>query len=114
MLNILAVLPALYLMNYVYKHDRVEKEPTGLLIKIFVFGMISTIPTVICSSLLEDVLSVIVRPGSRLSSLRSVPPGLQSSGLPTLWPVPAYLPPGADLRFRQGNDPPGPGEEAAA
>ena len=66
MLNILAVLPALYLMNYVYKHDRVEKEPTGLLIKIFVFGMISTIPTVICSSLLEDVLSVIVRPGSRL------------------------------------------------
>ena len=66
MLNILAVLPALYLMNYVYKHDRVEKEPTGLLIKIFVFGMISTIPTVICSSLLEGVLSVVARPESRM------------------------------------------------
>ncbi len=66
MLNFIALFPALYLMYYVYKMDRVDKEPAGLLIKVFLFGTLSTIPTILCSLLLEVVFSVIAEPGSTL------------------------------------------------
>ena len=37
----LAIIPGLLLIIYVYKKDKVEKEPVGLLIKIIIFGVIS-------------------------------------------------------------------------
>ena len=36
-----ALLPPLFLMWKVYQNDTIEKEPTGLLVRIFIFGMIS-------------------------------------------------------------------------
>lgn len=60
MLHVLAVLPAFYLMSYVYKQDKVEKEPISLLVKLVIFGMISTIPALICGTVLEMVLAVFV------------------------------------------------------
>lgn len=38
---ILAVLPVIALMIYVYKQDKYEKEPIGMLIKAFILGIIS-------------------------------------------------------------------------
>ena len=48
-----ALLPAIILMIYVYKQDAVEKEPIGLLLALFGFGMLSCIP----ASILEEVFT---------------------------------------------------------
>ena len=45
-----ALLPAIILMVYVYKHDKIEKEPFRLLLVLFMFGALSCIP----AGLLED------------------------------------------------------------
>ncbi len=37
-----AVIPALYLLRFIYKHDSLEREPVMLLISLVVFGVIST------------------------------------------------------------------------
>lgn len=42
-----AVAPALILMKKVYSLDKIEKEPAGLLWKLFLFGCLSVIPGVI-------------------------------------------------------------------
>ncbi|MBQ4556140.1 MAG: PrsW family intramembrane metalloprotease [Clostridia bacterium] len=51
-----ALLPALVLCIYIFKKDRVEKEPIGLLIKLLVFGAISCIPIAIVSSAVCDII----------------------------------------------------------
>ena len=55
-----ALLPPLFLMWKVYQNDTIEKEPTGLLVKIFVFGMISTIPAVILETIGQTVLEGVL------------------------------------------------------
>lgn len=55
----LAVIPAIVVIVYVYKMDKVEKEPIGLLVKTFIFGMISCIPAVILELLSEYLLDYI-------------------------------------------------------
>ena len=42
-LTALAIIPGLLLIFYVYKKDKVEKEPVGLIIKLIIFGIISCI-----------------------------------------------------------------------
>lgn len=37
----LAVAPVIWLMRYVYKRDKYEKEPMGMLIKAFLFGILA-------------------------------------------------------------------------
>ncbi|WP_029231144.1 PrsW family glutamic-type intramembrane protease [Butyrivibrio sp. VCB2006] len=39
----LAILPAAVLLYFIYKADKIEKEPTDLLVKIFLFGVLSTL-----------------------------------------------------------------------
>ena len=56
----LAVIPAIFLMFYVYKADKVEKEPIGLLVKIFIGGVLTTISAIILETIGENVLSVFV------------------------------------------------------
>jgi len=53
----LALLPAAVLMIYIYKMDRAEKEPAGLLTMLFFFGVLSVIPTVILESLFSGALN---------------------------------------------------------
>ena len=43
---ILAVLPAVILLAYIYNKDRVEKEPPGLLFRLFLLGALSTVPAI--------------------------------------------------------------------
>ena len=42
-----ATIPPLFLLSYVYRRDHTEKEPLGLLIKLFIFGALATIPIMI-------------------------------------------------------------------
>ena len=43
---VLAVLPALLLVFYFYKKDKRKKEPKGMIVKAFIFGILSIIPAV--------------------------------------------------------------------
>lgn len=56
---IAALLPCVVLLYYIYKKDRIEKEPTGLLIKLFIFGCISTIPAIALEVVGTNVLTAI-------------------------------------------------------
>ena len=44
MLLMIALLPAVLLTIYIYKKDRVEREPVRLIIKLLVLGAVSCIP----------------------------------------------------------------------
>ena len=64
LLIILASLPGILLIVYVYKQDKIEKEPKGLLLKLMLFGVLSIIPAVITEVIGDVVLSLIFEPGS--------------------------------------------------
>ena len=51
-----AILPAIALGIFVFKKDRVEKEPVPLLLKLFFFGVLSCVPVILVSSPLCDFI----------------------------------------------------------
>lgn len=53
-----ALLPAIVLCIYVFKKDRVEKEPLGLLLRLLIYGAVSCAP----AALLEKFLGGIIDP----------------------------------------------------
>ena len=59
-----AVLPAFFLLRYVYRHDTVEKEPMGLLVKLLLLGVVSALGAMVLESLGQTVLNALVDPGS--------------------------------------------------
>ncbi len=65
-LLIIAILPAVFLMFVIYKCDRIEKEPIGLIIGIMALGMLSVIPTVICELLATAGMDLLIPQGSVL------------------------------------------------
>jgi RsiW-degrading membrane proteinase PrsW (M82 family) len=50
----LAVIPALFLIRYFYKQDSLKKEPKGLIVKVFLLGIVSTIPVIIIEIILGE------------------------------------------------------------
>ena len=62
-----ALLPCVVLLYIIYRHDKIEKEPMGLLIKLFIFGCISTIPAMILELVgSQALLSIGIREGTML------------------------------------------------
>ncbi len=59
-----AVLPAFFLLRYVYRHDTVEKEPMGLLVKLLVLGVVSALGAMVLEAFGETVLNALVDRGS--------------------------------------------------
>lgn len=55
-LLMMAVLPAAFLMVYVWQMDPVDKEPLPLLAKLFLFGMLSTLPAILIETAGSDAL----------------------------------------------------------
>lgn len=51
-----ALIPCFVLMLYTYKKDRIEKEPTGLLAKLFFLGCLSTIPAIVLETVGVNLL----------------------------------------------------------
>lgn len=51
-----AIIPAIFLCAYIYKKDRVEKEPLGLLLLLFIAGSIICFPAAHIEGLLDDVI----------------------------------------------------------
>ncbi|MDO4976409.1 MAG: PrsW family glutamic-type intramembrane protease [Eubacteriales bacterium] len=56
-LAFMALLPPIVLLVYVYKKDKVEKEPKRLVVKTFLLGIFSIIPTIIVEELLTKLLN---------------------------------------------------------
>jgi len=63
----LAILPSLVLAWRVLRHDRIEREPAGLLIRLFVMGMLTCIPAGILEAV-GDVAITVLDVGPALTS----------------------------------------------
>ena len=63
LLALLALVPAIILLIYIYAKDRVEKEPFKLLFKLFIFGALIAIPVAVAEVVLDDfvLLGVVFR-----------------------------------------------------
>ncbi len=59
-----AILPAVFLMRYIYNKDKADKEPAGLLIKLVLLGVLSTLPALI----LEQMMDSFVLPALHIRS----------------------------------------------
>lgn len=62
----LAVIPSMILFFVVWYGDRVEKEPPRLLLKLFLFGALSTVSAVILELVGELMLGIFTEEGSLL------------------------------------------------
>ena len=59
LLVLAAILPAVLLCNYVYRKDRVEKEPMGLLLLLFFAGVFSCFPAILGENVLMAVIDIV-------------------------------------------------------
>lgn len=59
----LALLPAIVLLAYVYKKDKVEKEPMGLIVRLFILGVVGGPIAAVLESVLFEVFEAIVPQG---------------------------------------------------
>ncbi len=59
----LAVIPALLLVRYYYRQDRARPEPKGLVVKVFLFGVLSAL-VAIPLEVLVDVFNFALDPGT--------------------------------------------------
>jgi len=64
-----AVLPAIILLRYVYRHDRVEKEPPLLLLSLLLVGVLSALCSALVEGIAQTVLDILVVPGSLLHTV---------------------------------------------
>ena len=61
-----ALLPAFGLMYYVYQQDKVEKEPFGLIVRVFVLGAVAGIVAAFVESFLMEVFESSLPGGTAL------------------------------------------------
>ena len=57
-----AVLPAVFLMRYVYKQDKIEREPTHLLVSLIGKGILAALAAIVLEMLGQSVLNALVDP----------------------------------------------------
>ena len=59
-----ALLPALFLMRYIYRKDTIEKEPKGMLTGLVFLGVAAAVVAVILETLGIGLLSSFLQEGS--------------------------------------------------
>ena len=64
-----AVIPAVILLRYIYRKDRLEKEPPRLLIALVALGVVSTALAVVAERIGSFVLSLVLTEGSLLYNI---------------------------------------------
>lgn len=57
-----AVLPAWILLRYIYRHDKIEKEPMGLLLSLLVMGVLSALSAIVLERIGETLLRWLMDP----------------------------------------------------
>ena len=68
-LSISAILPAVFLLVKIYKADRIEKEPIGLLLSLVIIGIFSTSVAVALETLGKTILSMYFVEGSTVYNI---------------------------------------------
>ena len=68
-LSISAILPAVFLLVKIYKADRIEKEPIGLLLSLVIIGIFSTSVAVALETLGKTILSMYFVEGSTIYNI---------------------------------------------
>ena len=63
-----AILPAFFLLRYVYRHDTIEKEPPALLALMLGGGVLATFAALILETVGENILGGFITSSSPLSS----------------------------------------------
>lgn len=56
-----AILPAIFLMRYIYRQDRVEREPAGLLLRLILAGVVSALLASIVEGFAQGVLDALIQ-----------------------------------------------------
>ncbi len=69
MLYFLAILPAALLLIFIWRKDKIEKEPFGLLVKLFLLGALSTVSAAIIGIVLTNLLGMFLPEESVLYTL---------------------------------------------
>lgn len=64
MLTAAALLPALGLLVYIYRKDKIEKEPIGLVLWVVFLGAFSTIPAMFLEVVAEEIFNIAYEPGT--------------------------------------------------
>lgn len=64
--TIAAVLPAIVLLRYIYRHDRIEKEPPVLLMQLLLQGVLSAFAAILLETVGMWILPGIVEEGTNL------------------------------------------------
>lgn len=58
-LSFLALLPGIVIMVKVYRMDKIEKEPAGLLLLLFICGIVSILPVVIAEMIVGGIINAL-------------------------------------------------------
>ena len=64
-----AVLPAIILLRYIYRHDTIEKEPPGLLFVLILMGIVAALMARGLEAIAQAALNFLVDPGSPLYTI---------------------------------------------
>lgn len=57
-----AVLPAILLMRYIYRKDKIEKEPPRLLASLIFRGILAALASIVLETIGEKILNALVQP----------------------------------------------------
>ena len=60
-----AVLPAFFLMRYIYRKDTIEKEPPMLLFSLLLMGVAAVIASIVLETLGQSILSSLLEEGTK-------------------------------------------------
>jgi RsiW-degrading membrane proteinase PrsW (M82 family) len=55
-----AIIPAIVLLRFVYKEDRLDKESPGLLLSLVIFGILSTFAAIVTEQIGEAILGILL------------------------------------------------------
>lgn len=71
LLLFLAIIPVIVIMTYIYNKDR-NKEPTKLLVKLFLFGIVSCFVTLALGDILELIVPLFAEDSSTYNSIELI------------------------------------------
>ena len=57
-LIIIAMIPVIILLKFVFEKDKIEKEPHQLLLKLFIAGILSTLISLLLSRTLSSIINI--------------------------------------------------------
>lgn len=64
-----AVLPPVFLLRYVYRHDKAEREPMGLLASLLWKGILAALCAIVLETIGQIILNKLLTPGTYLHTI---------------------------------------------